>query len=53
MYFGLTKRFGIHENKGRYYFHEYLRPEDYIDLQVYDREDDLHWQRLMIKFEVI
>jgi hypothetical protein len=41
---------GIHvDTAGEYYFHEFLHPEDHIDLQVYEREDPLHWQRKTIR----
>eukprot|EP01124_Arcella_intermedia_P019312 TRINITY_DN26628_c0_g1_i1.p1 TRINITY_DN26628_c0_g1~~TRINITY_DN26628_c0_g1_i1.p1 ORF type:complete len:512 (-),score=96.93 TRINITY_DN26628_c0_g1_i1:45-1526(-) len=40
-------RLGIHFTNGTFYFHEYFHGEDLINLQVFEREDDFHWQKLM------
>eukprot|EP01124_Arcella_intermedia_P019734 TRINITY_DN2705_c0_g1_i1.p1 TRINITY_DN2705_c0_g1~~TRINITY_DN2705_c0_g1_i1.p1 ORF type:complete len:518 (-),score=85.83 TRINITY_DN2705_c0_g1_i1:45-1598(-) len=40
-------RLGIHDTNGTYYFHEFFHPQDLINLQVFEREDELDWQKLM------
>lgn len=40
---------GVHEKNGRLYFHEYFSPEHYIDLHVFERENDISWQQQMIR----
>eukprot|EP01124_Arcella_intermedia_P006082 TRINITY_DN13567_c0_g1_i3.p1 TRINITY_DN13567_c0_g1~~TRINITY_DN13567_c0_g1_i3.p1 ORF type:complete len:519 (-),score=95.54 TRINITY_DN13567_c0_g1_i3:21-1577(-) len=40
-------RVGIHITHGTYYFHEFTYAQDLINVQVFEREDEFHWQKLM------